>query len=230
MKRDFETAIVDIFSLGFLLCGLGVSGGGDFWFRFNISPKLHKNKKNEKKKIKETNNLNDMVFEANVLFLLSASVLYVEYTDEISSPASKESVENLKQDAWKHTHLREWIGQSQENLSNLYNTRADIKKIVHFSIPRNENFWSWGVRGGTWLEAQLNQASQAEPPCQRKLFMLSMECCCCCSSSLPSSLPPPSCSVSLKLETIASSACFCGNIVFVFSQKPTSKSWRIWNI
>lgn len=30
MKRDFETAIVDIFSLGFLLCGLGVSGGGDF--------------------------------------------------------------------------------------------------------------------------------------------------------------------------------------------------------
>lgn len=99
MKRDFETAIVDIFSLGFLLCGLGVSGGGDFGFRFNISPKLHKNKKNEKKKIKETNNLNDMVFEANVLFLLSASVLYVEYTDEISSPASKESVENLKQDA-----------------------------------------------------------------------------------------------------------------------------------
>lgn len=53
----------------------------------------------KKKKIKETNNLNDMVFEANVLFLLSASVLYVEYTDEISSPASKESIENLKQDA-----------------------------------------------------------------------------------------------------------------------------------
>lgn len=132
MKRDFETAIVDIFSLGFLLCGLGVSGGGDFWFRFNITPKLHKIKKKEKKKIKETNNLNDMVFEANVLFLLSASVLYVEYTDEISSPASKESVENLKQDAWKHTHLREWIGQSQENLSNLYNTRANIKKDCSF--------------------------------------------------------------------------------------------------
>lgn len=56
-------------------------------------------RKMKKKKIKETNNLNDMVFEANVLFLLSASVLYVEYTDEISSPASKESVENLKQDA-----------------------------------------------------------------------------------------------------------------------------------
>ena len=41
-------------------------------------------------------NLYDMVLEANVLFLLTASVLNIEYTDQISSPASNQSIKYLK--------------------------------------------------------------------------------------------------------------------------------------
>nr|GMC95374.1 hypothetical protein BHM03_00036115 [Ipomoea batatas] len=68
-------------------------------------------------------------------------------------------------------------------------------------------------------EAQLNQASQAEPPCQRKLFILNKDC---SSSSLfsTSSLPPPPPSCS---KTIASSACFWGNIV-VFRFYPRKRN------
>lgn len=39
--------------------------------------------------------LYDMVLEVNILFLLSASILYVQYTDKISSPASYKPVEYL---------------------------------------------------------------------------------------------------------------------------------------
>lgn len=39
--------------------------------------------------------LNDMVLEANILFLLSGSVLYVENADEIRRPAPNDSVEQL---------------------------------------------------------------------------------------------------------------------------------------
>ena len=39
--------------------------------------------------------LYDVVFEADIFFLLPGSVLDVESTDEISSPASKEAIENL---------------------------------------------------------------------------------------------------------------------------------------
>ena len=68
----------------------------------------------------------------------------------------------------------------------------------------------------TWFEAQLNHASQTEPPCQRKLLMLNMEWSCCCNS-FSSSLIPTSLSVSLRLVvTIASSAWFGGNIVSIF--------------
>lgn len=41
-----------------------------------------------------------MVFKAHVLFLRPASVLYVEHTDEICSPASNKSIEYLQQNAW----------------------------------------------------------------------------------------------------------------------------------
>lgn len=54
-----------------------------------------------------------MVLEANVLFLLSASVLYVEHTDKISSPASNKPVEYLEQNPWQHTQLREGVRQRQ---------------------------------------------------------------------------------------------------------------------
>lgn len=55
--------------------------------------------------------LYDMVLEADILFLLSASVLNIEHTDEISSPASKQTIENLKNDSWEHTQLRERVRQ-----------------------------------------------------------------------------------------------------------------------
>jgi len=78
-------------------------------------------------------------------------------------------------------------------------------------------FWRWGVFNFTWFEAQLNHASQTEPPCQSKLLKLNMECSC---DSFSSSLTPPtSLSVSLRLATIASSACFWGNIVSISSDE-----------
>lgn len=46
------------------------------------------------------------------------------------------------------------------------------------------------------------------------------------SSSLPP--PPPSFSVSSKLETIASSACFWPNIVFDFFHLKRNYFWQIW--
>lgn len=60
-----------------------------------------------------------MVLEVDVFFLLSASVLNVENTDEISSPASQNAIKDLEYYAWKHTQLRERVWQSQQNLSNL---------------------------------------------------------------------------------------------------------------
>lgn len=39
-----------------------------------------------------------MVFEAEILSLLSGSVLDVKNTNEISSPASHEAIENLEKD------------------------------------------------------------------------------------------------------------------------------------
>lgn len=42
-------------------------------------------------------NLNDMILEANVFLFLSGSVFNIENTDKVSSPASNNSIENLKQ-------------------------------------------------------------------------------------------------------------------------------------
>lgn len=39
--------------------------------------------------------LDDMVLEANILFLLPGSVLHVEYANEIRRPAPDDSVEQL---------------------------------------------------------------------------------------------------------------------------------------
>lgn len=49
--------------------------------------------------------LNDMVFKADAFFLLSASVFYVEDTDEVRRPASDYAVEDLEHDARQHTQL-----------------------------------------------------------------------------------------------------------------------------
>lgn len=63
------------------------------------------------------------------------------------------------------------------------------------------------------MEAQLNQASQAEPPCQRRFFMLNPWAVSSSSSPLPStSCSSSSFKVLLLRDTMASSACFCGNI------------------
>lgn len=56
-------------------------------------------------------NLNDMILEADVLFLLPAAVLNVKNTDEIGSPASENAIEDLKNDSWEHTQLREGVWQ-----------------------------------------------------------------------------------------------------------------------
>lgn len=40
-----------------------------------------------------------MVLEANIFFLLSASVLNIENTNDISSPASQNAIKHLKYDA-----------------------------------------------------------------------------------------------------------------------------------
>lgn len=47
--------------------------------------------------LKQTN-LYDMVLEANILFLLPTSILYVENTDEVGCPASHEAIEYLEYD------------------------------------------------------------------------------------------------------------------------------------
>nr|GME14115.1 hypothetical protein Iba_scaffold14938CG0090 [Ipomoea batatas] len=42
-------------------------------------------------------NLDNMVLEADILFFLSGSVLNIQYTDKISSPASKKAIKDLQQ-------------------------------------------------------------------------------------------------------------------------------------
>jgi len=56
-------------------------------------------------------NLNDMVFEADILFLFSAPVLDVQNANQISSPTSHYSVEDLEYDARKHSQLSERVWQ-----------------------------------------------------------------------------------------------------------------------
>lgn len=43
--------------------------------------------------------LDDMVLEADIFFFFSTSVLNVENTDQISSPASQNTIKNLEYDA-----------------------------------------------------------------------------------------------------------------------------------
>lgn len=61
-----------------------------------------------------------MVLEADIFFFFSTSVLNVENTDQISSPASQNTIKNLEYDAWKHAQLGERVRQSEQNLSNLF--------------------------------------------------------------------------------------------------------------
>lgn len=44
-------------------------------------------------------NLDNMVLEADILFFLSGSVLNIQYTDKISSPASKKAIKDLQQNS-----------------------------------------------------------------------------------------------------------------------------------
>lgn len=41
-------------------------------------------------------NLNNMIFEANILFLLPVSVFQVQNTNEVSCPATYQAIEDLK--------------------------------------------------------------------------------------------------------------------------------------
>ena len=56
-------------------------------------------------------NLDDMVFEVDILFLLTASVLHVQNANQVSSPTTNKAIEDLEYDAWKHSQLREWVWQ-----------------------------------------------------------------------------------------------------------------------
>ena len=40
--------------------------------------------------------LNDVILEADILFLLSRSVLHIEATDQVSSPTPQQSIEDLE--------------------------------------------------------------------------------------------------------------------------------------
>lgn len=61
----------------------------------------------------ETNwrDLDDMVFEVDVLLLLPASVLNVENTDQVRRPAPNDAVEELQEDAGEHAQLGEGVWQ-----------------------------------------------------------------------------------------------------------------------
>ena len=74
---------------------------------------------------------------------------------------------------------------------------------------RSTRVWGGGGAPLTWLEAQLNHASQTEPPCQRKLFMLNLPPPCCSSPSPAPAMPmtPTSSSLPLPSATMASSSC-----------------------
>lgn len=51
--------------------------------------------------------LDDMVSEINFLTFFSGSVFNVEDANEVSSPASQQAVEELKQNARQHSQLGE---------------------------------------------------------------------------------------------------------------------------
>lgn len=55
--------------------------------------------------------LDNMVFEANVLFLLSSAVLDIEHTYQIRRPTPNYAVENLEKDAREHAELGEGVRQ-----------------------------------------------------------------------------------------------------------------------
>jgi len=44
-----------------------------------------------------------MIFEADIFFLLSASVLNIQNANQIGSPTTHQSIEDLKYDAWNHS-------------------------------------------------------------------------------------------------------------------------------
>ena len=115
-----------------------------------------------------------MVLEADVLLLLPASVLNVEDADEVRGPAPHEAVEHLQDDPRHHPQLRERVRQRQQHLRHLHaNTPAGGRRLVEMILCSKHRVGGrlgaidpcnavdlHGVR--TWLEAQLNQASQAE--------------------------------------------------------------------
>ena len=76
-------------------------------------------KKSQQEKEDELMNLNNMVSKINFFPFFSSSIFDIEYTNQISSPATKQAIEELKQNSREHSQLRKRIGQSKQNLSNL---------------------------------------------------------------------------------------------------------------
>lgn len=60
-----------------------------------------------------------MVPEINFLPLLSGSVLHIECANEISSPASQQSIQELEHDSGHHSQLRKRVRQRQQHLCYL---------------------------------------------------------------------------------------------------------------
>lgn len=75
--------------------------------------------KSQQQKEDELMNLNNMVSKINFFPFFSSSIFNIEYTNQISSPATKQAIEELKQNSREHSQLRKRIGQSKQNLSNL---------------------------------------------------------------------------------------------------------------
>lgn len=78
-----------------------------------------------------------MVFEANILFLLTTSVFYIEDTDEIRSPAADNTVENLEEDTGQHAELRERVRESEEDLRDLIRRAAEPRVPDGTAVPEN---------------------------------------------------------------------------------------------
>lgn len=60
-----------------------------------------------------------MVSEVYFLPLLPRPILNIQYADQVSSPASQQTIEKLEEDARGHAQLGERVWQGEKNLCHL---------------------------------------------------------------------------------------------------------------
>ena len=81
--------------------------------------------------------LNYMIPEVHLLPLFPSSVLHIEHSNQVSSPAPHQPIKQLKQDTWHHPQLREWVWQCEKHLSHLHacNTIFIVRTLhINFSL------------------------------------------------------------------------------------------------